>query len=98
MKECLPHFPVQVPVRQSALSQRLSVPTAGSGQGEEGRLGGMPDEGKRALHSKEAAAPLLQPPWVLGFLLAAAEERLPSPPLPPTPARFKNRASLPHTC
>ncbi|XP_034297780.2 TATA box-binding protein-associated factor RNA polymerase I subunit C isoform X2 [Pantherophis guttatus] len=29
MKECLPHFPVQVPVRQSALSQRLSVPTAG---------------------------------------------------------------------
>ncbi|KAM6469737.1 TATA box-binding protein-associated factor RNA polymerase I subunit C isoform 3-T3 [Liasis olivaceus] len=28
-KECLPHFPAQVPVRQSALSQRLSVPTAG---------------------------------------------------------------------
>ncbi|XP_058028488.1 adenosine 5'-monophosphoramidase HINT2 isoform X2 [Ahaetulla prasina] len=29
IKECLPHFPVQVPVRQSALSQRLSVPTTG---------------------------------------------------------------------
>ncbi|KAM3848648.1 TATA box-binding protein-associated factor RNA polymerase I subunit C [Vipera latastei] len=29
IKECLPHFPVQVPVRQSALSQRLSVPMTG---------------------------------------------------------------------
>ncbi|XP_039224990.1 TATA box-binding protein-associated factor RNA polymerase I subunit C [Crotalus tigris] len=29
IKECLPHFPVQVPVRQSALNQRLSVPTTG---------------------------------------------------------------------
>uniref|UniRef100_A0A8C6XAI1 TATA-box binding protein associated factor, RNA polymerase I subunit C n=1 Tax=Naja naja TaxID=35670 RepID=A0A8C6XAI1_NAJNA len=29
IKDCLPHFPVQVPARQRALSQRLSVPTAG---------------------------------------------------------------------
>ncbi|XP_026540734.1 TATA box-binding protein-associated factor RNA polymerase I subunit C [Notechis scutatus] len=29
IRDCLPHFPVQVPARQRALSQRLSVPTAG---------------------------------------------------------------------
>ncbi|XP_062984415.1 TATA box-binding protein-associated factor RNA polymerase I subunit C isoform X1 [Elgaria multicarinata webbii] len=29
IRECLPHFPVQVPIRQSALHQRLTVPTAG---------------------------------------------------------------------
>uniref|UniRef100_A0A670Z8I2 TATA-box binding protein associated factor, RNA polymerase I subunit C n=1 Tax=Pseudonaja textilis TaxID=8673 RepID=A0A670Z8I2_PSETE len=29
IRDCLPHFPVQVPARQRALSRRLSVPTAG---------------------------------------------------------------------
>ncbi|XP_077202780.1 TATA box-binding protein-associated factor RNA polymerase I subunit C [Paroedura picta] len=29
IRECLPHFPLQVPSRHSALKQRLAVPTAG---------------------------------------------------------------------
>ncbi|XP_054843437.1 TATA box-binding protein-associated factor RNA polymerase I subunit C [Eublepharis macularius] len=39
IRECLPHFPLQVPFWQSALKQRLAVPTAGitAALGQQGR-------------------------------------------------------------